>query len=74
MPACSHYRNVSKQTTWIIMKALEEFKEVLGLVPSISKSTIIMCNVSDNVKASILHPMPFERDSLPIKYLGVSLI
>nr|GEZ43290.1 hypothetical protein [Tanacetum cinerariifolium] len=34
--------------TRIIMKALEEFKEVLGLVPSISKSTIIMCNVSDN--------------------------
>ncbi|GKG15601.1 hypothetical protein Tco_0357924, partial [Tanacetum coccineum] len=54
------------------MEALEEFKEVSGLVPSISKSTIFMCNVSDSVKASILHLMPFERGSLPIKYLECS--
>ncbi|GJU71005.1 protein LAZ1 [Tanacetum coccineum] len=61
-------------STKIIMEALEEFKEVSGLVPSISKSAIFMCNVPENVKASILHLMPFERRSLDIKYLGVSLI
>lgn len=48
----------------VIMEALEEFKEVLGLVPSIPKSTIFMCNVHDHVKSSILQLMPFERGSL----------
>ena len=56
------------------MEALEEFKGVSGLVPTIPKSTIFLCNVSDRVRASILHIMPSEEGSLPMKYLGVPLI
>ncbi|GJR49738.1 sodium/hydrogen exchanger 6 [Tanacetum coccineum] len=41
--------------------ALDEFKRVSGLVPSIPKSTIFICNVLDHVKNDILRLMPFER-------------
>ncbi|GJY34690.1 hypothetical protein Tco_0419159, partial [Tanacetum coccineum] len=58
----------------VLMEALEEFKDVSGLVPSIPKSTIFMCNVLEHGKAEIQQLMPFERGSLPIKYLGVSVI
>ncbi|GJQ95758.1 putative RNA-directed DNA polymerase [Tanacetum coccineum] len=58
----------------IIMEGLEEFKGVSGLLPSIPKSTIFLCNVPDQVKTSILQIMPFEEGKLPIKYLGVPLI
>lgn len=66
----------------VIMEALEEFKGVSGLVPSIPKSMIFLCNVRDHVRTSILQLMsfeelqlmPFEEGILPIKYLGVSII
>ena len=58
----------------VIMEALDEFKGVSGLVPSIPKSAIFFCNVPDHVKTSILEVMPFEEGILPIKYLGVPLI
>ncbi|GKE04119.1 hypothetical protein Tco_1396137, partial [Tanacetum coccineum] len=59
---------------WILIEALDEFKRVWGLVPSIPQSTIFICNVLDHVKNDILQLMPFERGTLPIKYLGVPLI
>ena len=62
------------QSAKVIMEALEEFKCVSGLIPSIPKSTIFFCNVLDHVKSSILQLMPFEEGMLPIKYLGVPLI
>ena len=58
----------------VIMEALDEFKLVSGLVPSVPKSTAFFCNVPNHVKMSILHIMPFEAGSLPIKYLGIPLI
>ncbi|GKD57378.1 putative reverse transcriptase domain, reverse transcriptase zinc-binding domain protein [Tanacetum coccineum] len=58
----------------IIMDALEEFKQVLGLVPSIPKSTTFFCNVPNAIKASILNSIPFAKGTLPIRYLGVPLI
>ncbi|GKE06258.1 hypothetical protein Tco_1398276, partial [Tanacetum coccineum] len=48
----------------ILMEALNEFKGVSGLVPSIPKSTILFCNVPDQVKSAILHLMPFERGEM----------
>ncbi|GJS18321.1 hypothetical protein Tco_0412793, partial [Tanacetum coccineum] len=36
----------------LIMDALDEFKMVSGLVPSISKSMAFFCNVANHVKAS----------------------
>nr|GEV18042.1 putative reverse transcriptase domain-containing protein [Tanacetum cinerariifolium] len=66
---CGHPSLVS-----IIMDALEEFKQVLGVVPSILKSTAYFCNVSIAIKASILNSMPFAEGAFPVRYLGVSLI
>ncbi|GJU18478.1 hypothetical protein Tco_1146444 [Tanacetum coccineum] len=58
----------------VIIDALEEFKNLSGLVPSIPKSTAFFCNVPNVVKASILSSMPFAEDTLLFKYLGVPLI
>nr|GEY28408.1 hypothetical protein [Tanacetum cinerariifolium] len=58
----------------VIIDALEEFKNVLGLVLSIPKSTAFFCNVPTALKASIFNSMPFAECTLPIKYLGVPLI
>ncbi|GJX19584.1 putative gag-pol polyprotein [Tanacetum coccineum] len=45
----------------VIMDALEEFKQVSGLVPSITKSMAFFCNVPNAIKASILNSMPFAE-------------
>ncbi|GJW82861.1 hypothetical protein Tco_0156006 [Tanacetum coccineum] len=45
----------------LIMNALEEFKNVLGLVPSIHKSTTFFCNVPNALKAVILNSLPFAE-------------
>ncbi|GKB47363.1 zinc knuckle CX2CX4HX4C containing protein [Tanacetum coccineum] len=58
----------------VIINALEEFKNVSGLIPSIPKSTAFFCNVPNALKASILCSMPFAEGTLPVKYLGVPLI
>ncbi|GJW55342.1 hypothetical protein Tco_0099427 [Tanacetum coccineum] len=58
----------------VIIDALEEFKSVLGLVPSIPKSTAFFCNVLNALKASILGFMRFAEGTLPVKHLGVPLI
>ncbi|GKD85818.1 reverse transcriptase domain, reverse transcriptase zinc-binding domain protein [Tanacetum coccineum] len=55
------------------MKALEEFKNVLDLVPSLLKSTPYFCNVLNHVKLAILNVLPFEEGNLLVKYLVVSL-
>ncbi|GKC62503.1 hypothetical protein Tco_1095101, partial [Tanacetum coccineum] len=58
----------------VIMDALDEFKSISGLVPSISNSKAYFCNVLNHVKLSILNVMPFVEGKLPVKYLGVPLI
>ncbi|GJX28155.1 hypothetical protein Tco_0236234 [Tanacetum coccineum] len=58
------------QSATVIKEALEEFKLVSGLVPSLPKSTAYFCNVLNHIKISILHILPFEEGCLPVKYLG----
>ena len=58
----------------IIMEALDEFKSVSGLVPSLPKSTAYFCNVLNHAKLAILNVLPFEEGTLPVKYLGVPLV
>ncbi|GJX35552.1 hypothetical protein Tco_0247109 [Tanacetum coccineum] len=58
----------------MIMASLDEFRKVLGLVPSIQKSMAYFCNVLNHVKMAILNIMPFSKGGLPINYLGVPLI
>nr|GEV07572.1 hypothetical protein [Tanacetum cinerariifolium] len=66
------YRNTNSAR--VIMESLEEFKIVSGLVLSLPKSTAYFCNVTNHVKMSILHILPFEEGSLPVKYLEVPLV
>ncbi|GJZ82898.1 hypothetical protein Tco_0648071 [Tanacetum coccineum] len=58
----------------IIMDALDEFKSVSGLVPSLPKSTAYFYNVLNHTKLAILNVLPFEEGTLPVKYLGVPLV
>ncbi|GJU81521.1 hypothetical protein Tco_1283886 [Tanacetum coccineum] len=58
----------------LIMEALDEFQKSSGLVPSIPKSTVYLCNVPNYIKNEILSIIPFAKDELPVKYLGVPLI
>ncbi|GJT24775.1 hypothetical protein Tco_0894712 [Tanacetum coccineum] len=51
----------------ILIEALDEFERVSGLVPSIPKSTIFICNVLDQVKNDILQLMSFERGTDNVK-------
>ncbi|GJT77137.1 sodium/hydrogen exchanger 6 [Tanacetum coccineum] len=48
----------------IIMDALDEFKQVSGMVPSIPKSTPFFCNVHNAIKTSILNSMPFAEGEM----------
>ncbi|GJW79033.1 hypothetical protein Tco_0140715 [Tanacetum coccineum] len=48
----------------VIIDALEEFKQVSGLVPSILKSTTFFCNVPNAIKASIMNSMPFAEGEM----------
>ncbi|GJV22742.1 hypothetical protein Tco_1375437 [Tanacetum coccineum] len=65
-----HYVNSAR----VIMDALDEFKQVSGLTPSIPKSMVYFCNVLNHVKLSIMQILPFEEGRLPVKYLGVPLV
>ncbi|GJU55256.1 hypothetical protein Tco_1228970, partial [Tanacetum coccineum] len=58
----------------MIKDALEEFKNVSGLTPSLPKSTAYFCNVLNHTKLLILKFLPFEEGQLPVKYLGVPLV
>ncbi|GJY29022.1 putative reverse transcriptase domain, reverse transcriptase zinc-binding domain protein [Tanacetum coccineum] len=58
----------------VIMESLNEFQHVLGLIPSIPKSTAFFCNAVNHDKVGILSIIPFFKGELPVKYLGVPLI
>ncbi|XP_022019843.1 uncharacterized protein LOC110919900 [Helianthus annuus] len=58
----------------VIMRSLQKFEKVSGLVPSNTKSTIFFCNVPLATKNRIVDMVPFDEGKLPIKYLGVPLL
>lgn len=58
----------------VIMQSQKEFTLMSGLVPSIPKSTVFFCNVTDNVKQQIINTLQFGEGELPVRYLGVPLI
>lgn len=58
----------------VLMQALDEFKEVSGLKPSMPKSTAFCSYIKDDVKNMILQIMPFEVGKFPVRYLCVPLI
>nr|GEZ53634.1 hypothetical protein [Tanacetum cinerariifolium] len=62
-----HRRRGPPSSVVVIMDALEEFKYVSGLVPSIPKSTTFFCNVPNAIKAYIVNSMPFAEGVLPVR-------
>nr|GEX20150.1 hypothetical protein [Tanacetum cinerariifolium] len=67
-----HRRRGPPSSISVIMNALEEFKQVSGLVPSISKSTTCFCNVPNAIKAFILNFMPFAEGALSVRDIARS--
>ncbi|KAJ9535674.1 hypothetical protein OSB04_un001171 [Centaurea solstitialis] len=57
----------------VLKRALETFKVKSGLEPNLAKSEIFFCNVTPDVKAAILHSLPLQTGTFPIRYLGVPL-
>lgn len=64
----------NKDSVMVLLNALNEFREISVLVPSIPKSTAFFANVGDVIWDSILQVLPFDDGKFPIKYLGVPLI
>ncbi|GKC44979.1 RNA-directed DNA polymerase, eukaryota, reverse transcriptase zinc-binding domain protein [Tanacetum coccineum] len=62
------------KTVSVLKKAIDEFSDISGLLPSIPKSTVFFGNVEDFAMARILKVMPLNLGTLPVKYLGVPLI
>ncbi|XP_022032624.1 uncharacterized protein LOC110933726 [Helianthus annuus] len=58
----------------VVMRSLQQFEKVSGLVPSNAKSTIFFCNVPLATKNRIADMVPFDEGKLPIRYLGVPLL
>ncbi|MFS7909488.1 putative RNA-directed DNA polymerase [Helianthus anomalus] len=56
------------------MTALEEFKLISGLTPSLPKSTIYFGNVNPEEREQIGSHVQFNVGELPVRYLGVPLI
>ncbi|XP_022014968.1 uncharacterized protein LOC110914488 [Helianthus annuus] len=57
-----------------LREALDKFSLASGLHPNLAKSTVFFCNILRAIKDQILHIMPFQEGSLPVRYLGVPLI
>ncbi|GJV18773.1 RNA-directed DNA polymerase, eukaryota, reverse transcriptase zinc-binding domain protein [Tanacetum coccineum] len=58
----------------VIREALEEFSDVSGLYPNLSKSVMFCSNVNEETKEVILQTVSFTIGKLPVRYLGVPLI
>nr|GFC26985.1 RNA-directed DNA polymerase, eukaryota, reverse transcriptase zinc-binding domain protein [Tanacetum cinerariifolium] len=58
----------------ILRRGLDEFSLSSGLYPSMSNSEAFFCGLTPEIKNDILMAMPFKEGTLPIKYLGVSLV
>ncbi|KAK1414781.1 hypothetical protein QVD17_30540 [Tagetes erecta] len=50
-----------------IMRSLQLFTNLSGLMPSVQKSTAFFCHVPPHVKDAILEILPFEEGTLPVR-------
>ncbi|GKB79639.1 RNA-directed DNA polymerase, eukaryota, reverse transcriptase zinc-binding domain protein, partial [Tanacetum coccineum] len=58
----------------VIKDALNDFSNISGLKPNMSKSIIFFRNVDIGEKNRILEMIPFQVGRFPMRYLGVPLI
>ncbi|KAG6506034.1 hypothetical protein ZIOFF_031349 [Zingiber officinale] len=57
-----------------VMSILKYFEQVSGLHINEGKSLVFFSGVTDHIKAEILTMLNFKEGSLPVTYLGISLI
>ncbi|GJR94835.1 hypothetical protein Tco_0267009 [Tanacetum coccineum] len=58
----------------VIKSALDKFSDVSGLYPNLGKSTIFCDSMDKGVIDYILQILPFKKEKLPVRYLGVPLV
>ncbi|GKD06357.1 hypothetical protein Tco_1181331, partial [Tanacetum coccineum] len=58
----------------VVKEALMEFSKASGLLPNMSKSTMLFGNVKTDEANKILEVLSYRVGKLPVKYLGVPLI
>nr|GEV87373.1 RNA-directed DNA polymerase, eukaryota, reverse transcriptase zinc-binding domain protein [Tanacetum cinerariifolium] len=58
----------------VVKKSLDDFSDVSGLFPNLSKSTIFLGSISKSLKEDTLRLLPFKCGKHPMKYLGVPLL
>ncbi|GJY23868.1 RNA-directed DNA polymerase, eukaryota, reverse transcriptase zinc-binding domain protein [Tanacetum coccineum] len=58
----------------LIKSSLEEFGSHSGLVPNFSKSTVFFGSINNEDQQCLLDILPFQKGSLPMRYLGVFFI
>nr|GEX01225.1 hypothetical protein [Tanacetum cinerariifolium] len=66
--------NESQSYNWsvkVVKKSLDEYSQVSGLHPNMSKSTIFFGSLNKGERARILNIMLFTMSKLPMKYLGL---
>ncbi|GJZ70565.1 RNA-directed DNA polymerase, eukaryota, reverse transcriptase zinc-binding domain protein [Tanacetum coccineum] len=64
----------NKESVEVVKKSLEEFSEVSGLNPNLSKSIIFFGSIKDRDKIHLLEILLFKCAKLPVKYLGLPLL
>ncbi|GJR57126.1 RNA-directed DNA polymerase, eukaryota, reverse transcriptase zinc-binding domain protein [Tanacetum coccineum] len=64
----------NKESIKVIKKSLDEFSQVSGLIPNLSKSIIFFGSINERDKIDLLQVLPFKCGKLPIRYLGVPLL
>ncbi|GJS50408.1 RNA-directed DNA polymerase, eukaryota, reverse transcriptase zinc-binding domain protein [Tanacetum coccineum] len=55
-------------------RSFEEFSEISGLYPNLSKRLMFYSNVNEGIKEDILQVVPFTIGKLLVRYLGVPLV
>ena len=68
------FSNGDKNSINHIMKSVNIFSTISGLIPSIHKSTVFFCNCDSNLMNWFDNNFKMPRGSLPVKFLGVPLI
>nr|GEU81507.1 RNA-directed DNA polymerase, eukaryota, reverse transcriptase zinc-binding domain protein [Tanacetum cinerariifolium] len=58
----------------VIKKALDSFSEVSVMYPNLGKSTVFCGSMENSEIDEILQILPFKREKLHVRYLGVPLI
>lgn len=57
-----------------IVRALDDFVGLSGLVTNLEKSHVFLSRVDDELQTSLQTLLGFRWGSLPVRYLGIPLI